>query len=105
VVVADITRAIAEAGPATWDVVLLDVDNGPDQLVHDANRAIYDEPFLRAVHDRLEPGGALVVWSAAPAPRLLVTLRSVFGDVDEREHAVRLQERDERYWLYAARRT
>ena len=105
VVVADITRAIAEAGPATWDVVLLDVDNGPDQLVHDANRAIYDEPFLRAVHDRLEPGGALVVWSAAPAPRLLVTLRSVFGDVDERQHAVRLQERDERYWLYAARRT
>jgi len=104
-VVADITRAIAEAGPATWDVVLLDVDNGPDQLVHDANRAIYDEPFLRAVHDRLEPGGALVVWSAAPAPRLLVTLRSVFGDVDERQHAVRLQERDERYWLYAARRT
>jgi hypothetical protein len=66
VVVADITRAIAEAGPATWDVVLLDVDNGPDQLVHDANARIYDEPFLRAVHDRLEPGGALVVWSAAP---------------------------------------
>lgn len=105
VVVADIARAVTEAGDATYDVVLLDVDNGPDQLVHDANRAIYDEPFLRTVHARLDAGGALVVWSAARAPGLLETLRSVFGDVEERDHAVRLQERDDHYWLYAARRT
>ncbi|HEY2877749.1 hypothetical protein [Nocardioides sp.] len=105
VVVADIARAVTEAGDATYDVVLLDVDNGPDQLVHDANRAIYEEPFLRTVHARLGPGGALVVWSAARAPRLLETLRSVFSDVEERDHAVRLQERDDHYWLYAARRT
>jgi spermidine synthase len=105
VVVADIARAVTEAGDSTYDVVLLDVDNGPDQLVHDANRAIYEEPFLRTVHARLGPGGALVVWSAARAPRLLETLRSVFSDVEERDHAVRLQERDDHYWLYAARRT
>ncbi len=105
IVVADIARAVTEAGDATYDVVLLDVDNGPDQLVHDANRAIYEEPFLRTVHARLGPGGALVVWSAARAPRLLETLRSVFSDVEERDHAVRLQERDDHYWLYAARRT
>ena len=104
VVVADIARALSEAGPATYDVVLLDVDNGPGQLVHEANRAIYDEPFLRAVHDRLSPGGALVVWSAARARQLVDTLRAVFGDVDERDHAVRLQDRDEHYWVYASRR-
>jgi spermidine synthase len=105
VVVADIARAVTEARDATYDVVLLDVDNGPDQLVHETNRAIYDEPFLRAVHDRLDPAGALVVWSAARAPRLLETLRAVFSDVGERDHAVRLQERDDHYWLYVARRT
>jgi spermidine synthase len=104
VVVADIVQAVAEAGPSTYDVVLLDVDNGPGRLVHEANAAIYDEPFLRRVSDRLEPGGALVVWSAEPAPGLHDRLRTVFGDVEEQDHAVHLQDRDEHYWLYAAHR-
>lgn len=104
VVVADVVVAVIEAGPSTYDVVLLDVDNGPDQLVHETNAAIYDEPFLRRVRERLEPGGALVVWSAAPAPGLVEVLGSVFDDVSEHAHAVRLQDRDEHYWLYSARR-
>ena len=85
------------------DVVLLDVDNGPAQLVHPDNAAIYDEAFLRAVLGRLAPGGALVVWSAERAPELAETLRTVFGHVREHDHPVRLQDRDEHYWLYAAR--
>jgi hypothetical protein len=64
---------------------------------------LYDEPFLRRARERLEPGGALVVWSAKRAPALVDTLRAVFGDVREEGHEVRLQERDARYWLYAAR--
>jgi spermidine synthase len=105
VVVTDIVRAVTEAGASTYDVVLLDVDNGPDQLVHATNAAIYDEPFLRAVHDRLDPGGAFVVWSAARACGLAGTLRAVFGEVEEHDQAVRLQDREEHYWLYAAHRS
>jgi hypothetical protein len=52
----------------------------------------------------LNPGGALVVWSAERSPTLAETLRTVFGAVEEQSHAVRLQERDEQYWLYVARR-
>jgi spermidine synthase len=104
VVVADLVRAVTEAGPATYDVALLDVDNGPGRLVHATNAAIYDAPFLRALRDRLEPGGALVVWSAERAPALAETLREVFSEVEERDHPVRLQDRDEHYWLYSARR-
>ena len=104
VVVADLVRAVTEAGPTTYDVMLLDVDNGPDQLIHPANAALYDEPFLRAARDRLNSGGALVVWSAERSPALAETLRTVFGGVEEKDHAVRLQDRDEHYWLYAARR-
>jgi spermidine synthase len=104
VVVADLVRAVEEAGPSTYDVVLLDVDNGPDHLVHDANAVIYDEPFLRALGGRLERGGALVVWSAARAAALAESLRRVFDEVTEHDHPVRLQDRDEHYWLYSARR-
>ncbi len=103
-VVADVSVALAEAAPASYDVVLLDVDNGPGHLVHDANADLYGAPFLGVVHDRLAPGGAVALWSAARSPELLDTLAEVFGQVDEIAHEVRLQDRDEHYWLYAGRR-
>jgi spermidine synthase len=104
VVVADIATAVAEAGETAYDVVLLDVDNGPGYLVHEANAALYETPFLTAVHALLTPGGALVVWSAGRAADLAEAMRSVFHDVREQSHEVRLQDRDEEYWLYAAHR-
>ncbi len=105
VVVIDIASAVAEAGRASYDVVLLDVDNGPGYLVHDANAALYQRPFLATVRERLRPGGALAVWSADRAPELLAELRSAFDGAEERPHDVRLQDRDEHYWLYVGHRT
>jgi spermidine synthase len=104
VIVADVATAIAEAGPSSYDVVLLDVDNGPGQLVHEGNSALYEMPFLGLVRDCLTPGGALVVWSAHPAPDLAATLGGVFAEVTEQAVAVLLQDRDEEYWLYSAHR-
>ncbi|MDN4160147.1 hypothetical protein [Nocardioides abyssi] len=103
VVVADVAVALAEARPAAYDLVLLDVDNGPGYLVHDANAAIYREPFLATVRAVLRPGGVLVVWSAAEAPELAEAMAGVFGAAEAHPHAVRLQDRDEHYWLYVAR--
>ena len=70
VVVADIGVALAEAKPATYDLILLDVDNGPGYLVHESNAALYEAPFLQGARSALRPGGALVVWSADAAPDL-----------------------------------
>ncbi len=103
VVVADIAVAIAEAKPATYDLILLDVDNGPGYLVHDANAALYEEGFLAAARAVLRPGGALVVWSADRAPALEESLRATFDEVEAAARDVLLQGRDEHYWLYAAR--
>jgi hypothetical protein len=83
--------------------VLLDVDNGPGYLVHATNAALYEPPALTDARRVLRPGGALVVWSAAEAPELEETLRTVFGAVEAQPHGVRLQDRDEQYWLYVAR--
>ena len=44
-----------------------------------------------------------LVWSMAEAPELEAALREVFAAVKALPHEVRLQERDERYWLYVAR--
>jgi spermidine synthase len=103
VVVADIAVALAEAPPASYDLVLLDVDNGPGYLVHDVNAALYEAPFLASVRRILRAGGALAVWSAAEAPELLATLREVFDSAEAHPHDVLLQDREETYWLYVAR--
>jgi spermidine synthase len=104
VVTADIRQAMAESRPASFDLVLLDVDNGPGCLVHEENAEVYRAEFLETVARVLRPGGAAVVWSAAEAPDLLEAMETVFGAATPIPLPVRLQSRDEQYWLYLARR-
>lgn len=102
VVVADVRQAVEELAGPTYDLVLLDVDNGPGQLVHEANAAVYEPAFLASVRRVLRPTGAVVVWSAQRAPALADGLAAVFGTVEERALPVDLQGRAEAYWLYTA---
>jgi spermidine synthase len=107
--VADVLDVVhGRAGPeAPWDLVLLDVDNGPDFLVHAHNAALYDGPALAAARAAVRPGGALVVWSSHRAPALLAGLEAVAGDGDEVAELVVVVEREGRsldYALYRLRR-
>ena len=104
VVTADIRTAMAEAAPASYDLVLLDVDNGPGFLVYDDNEAVYQGDFLRQTKDCLRPGGALVIWSAAESPTLQAEMQEVFGSAVPVPYDVTLQSRDEHYWIYLARK-
>jgi spermidine synthase len=101
VVVADVAVALAEAGESAYDLVLLDVDNGPGYLVHDANEALYQQPFLEAA--RRATAGVLAIWSAAEAPQLQAAMETVFGNAVAEPYDVRLGDRDEQYWLYVSR--
>ena len=103
IVDADIVQAVAEA-MSTYDLVLLDVDNGPGYLVHASNEAVYQREFLEATSRIIDPGGALVIWSANPAPELAGLMESVFGNCTEHRYDVLLQERPEQYLLYLSRR-
>jgi len=47
-----------------FDVVLLDVDNGPAAFTSPANGALYGDRGLALIHRALKPGGVLAVWSA-----------------------------------------
>jgi spermidine synthase len=99
--VGDVRELLADAGEATYDVVLLDVDNGPGYLVHDANALLYRAPFLRDV--RRVTRQALVIWSATTSAELEAALAEVFDEVRALPYDVRLGERSETYWLYVAR--
>ena len=103
VMTADIRVAMAEATPAAYDLILLDIDNGPGFLVYTDNEAVYQRPFLDQARRALRPGGALVIWSAAETPDLQAEMREVFGNAVAIPYEVTLQSRDEHYWLYLSR--
>jgi len=79
----DVGEVIREAS-ATFDAILLDVDNGPDGLSRVGNDRLYDAQGLSAARRALRPGGVLAVWSAAPSAPFVQRLgRAGFG-VEER---------------------
>ena len=72
--VGDVRERIREAR-AAYDLILLDVDNGPDALIHRANGPLYDATGIVACHVALKDGGALAVWATGPDDRYLRRLQ------------------------------
>ncbi|HEX6576756.1 MAG TPA: hypothetical protein VF082_00200 [Jiangellaceae bacterium] len=102
--VADIRDVLRDVVTNSYDGVLLDVDNGPDFLVHGANAALYQTASMRDIARALAPGGVLAVWSAARSSALATTMGEEVGIGEE---VVRTVERDGRlmtYHLHLARR-
>ncbi|MCA0294511.1 MAG: hypothetical protein LCH96_04180 [Actinobacteria bacterium] len=86
----------------TWDAILLDVDNGPTFLIHDANAKLYRAAFLRRCLASLTPSGRLVVWCEARSPELAATLAELAGHVETIVVPVTRGERTFDYVLYRA---
>jgi hypothetical protein len=81
VVVTDIREYLATA-EELYDGICLDVDNGPDWTVTDANASLYGDDGTALLVSRLAPGGVLTVWSAAQSPAYERVLRRHFGKVE-----------------------
>ncbi|MGI8434182.1 MAG: hypothetical protein ACR2LE_05520 [Nocardioidaceae bacterium] len=103
IVVEDVRTVVENFPPASLDLLLLDVDNGPGQLVHDANVSLYADRSLRLCRTRLSSSGVLAVWSSESAPALHSALQRVFGDVEHLESPVTLGRRQTTYHLYLGR--
>jgi spermidine synthase len=102
VLVGDVRDAVWTLPSRTLDLILLDVDNGPDFLVYDENAAVYRTPFLSACRDALTPGGLIAVWSSSASPDLVSTLSAVFGSCVEQSSSVTLGSRETTYHLFIA---
>lgn len=68
-----------------YDVMCLDIDNGPDWTVTDDNRGVYEPDGLAAIEGALTDRGVLSVWSATRAPEFAQRLISRFASVQMRE--------------------
>jgi spermidine synthase len=69
--------------PAAWDAILLDVDNGPEGIVHKSNDALYSLQGIGAARNALKPGGVLAVWSQGPDSGFTRRLKQAGFTVEE----------------------
>ena len=90
--------------PASYDAILLDVDNGPEALTHESNAGLYSITGLAPRHAALREGGALLVWSSSPDRAFGNPLNHAGIDVEE--HRVRAHGRKgARHIVWRARRS
>lgn len=76
VVASDVFEVLRQS-LATFDVIVLDVDNGPIALSAEGNQRLYSARGVRQCLAALRPGGVLGVWSAAPSEGFELRLRGI----------------------------
>lgn len=91
-------------GPRPWDVVLLDVDNGPEALTLHSNRRLYTSRGIERLRRALTPGGVLGIWCADPEPGFARALGYAGFRVESRRVGASPSGRGPRHTILVARR-
>jgi spermidine synthase len=100
--VGDVTVILRE-GKARFDVILLDVDNGPAAFSQASNAGLYDNAGLLTIRAALKPGGMLAVWSAWDDRKFEHRLRH-HGFTAETHHVrARLKQGGRRHTIFVGR--
>jgi spermidine synthase len=102
VVVADLADHLRHHEDS-YDVVCLDVDNGPDWTVTERNAALYTADGIARAVAALRSDGVLAVWSANPSESFRALLADQLDDVRALEVEVRVA-RGEPDVVYVARK-
>jgi len=67
-----------------WDGICLDIDNGPDFLIHEENARLYAPAGIRAALGHLNPGGKMAIWSQGVSKEFWFDLASIDEYATER---------------------
>ncbi|MDQ8202714.1 spermine synthase [Pelagicoccus sp. SDUM812003] len=100
----DVAPVIRKAAPATYDCILLDVDNGPAPMVASGNASLYSPSGLRQLKASLKPNGQAIFWSAGPDERFALKLKKAGFVTQEIPAKVYEGAKRAAYRLYQARK-
>lgn len=65
-----------------YDVIIMDVDNGPTWLALGGNQRLYEKPALARVKAMLRDGGVFSIWAAQRCQAFQKRLMEVFGQTE-----------------------
>lgn len=90
-------------GGETYDAILIDIDDTPDDVITTDNVRLYTPWFLKLLQDSLNPGGCLAYWMAEPSPKLEKALKKAGFDLEE--HLAKAYADSDEFWhrIYVAR--
>jgi spermidine synthase len=91
--------------PGQFDVVLLDVDNGPTAFAASNNAGLYDNRGIAAARAALKMEGVLAVWAAQDDRKFERRLRDGRFDVQVRHPRGRLKKGGPRHTIFLSRKS
>lgn len=98
----DDVHDVIEHASEGFDAILLDVDNGPDGFIRDANDRLYCDWGLRSAFDALRPEGVLAIWSAYDDDAFVERLGNAGFDVETASIPDRFARRPKNYTVWLA---
>ncbi len=101
----DIYARLAEPAMQSFDLIAIDVDHSPDDVLGGQSEGFYSVAGLETAKKHLTPGGVLGVWSYAASTPLLDNLQTVFADVRVEQVTVMndLIHEEQTDWLFFGR--
>ncbi len=101
ITIGDVSDIINKAD-RDYDAILLDVDNGPDGLTHEANDRLYSMAGLAAAKKALRSNGILAVWSSEGDSRFTARLHKASFAVDVKTVAARSNGKGAKHTIWLA---
>jgi spermidine synthase len=92
--------ALMRSHAASFDAILLDVDNGPIAFTTESNGTLYSDAGLAAARRALKPGGVLAVWSAWEDRKFEQRLRYAKFDVHAERVRARLKQGGPKHTIF-----
>ncbi len=100
----DLYNIIHSARGGTYDALLLDIDNTPDDLITAGNARLYSTGFLEKLRQAMKPTGTLAYWLSEPAPKFKKLLLKAGFAVEERASKTHERAKRARHCILVARR-
>jgi len=85
-----------------YDSMCLDLDNGPDWLVWEENRVLYEESGLNQIKNVMKSGGCLGIWSSSRVNLFEDRLRRVFKNASVHTVSTTEMGKEVEYYIYTA---
>jgi spermidine synthase len=99
----DLFNCLSNGKKNTYDALLLDIDNTPDDLITAENARLYTPGFLATIRKSLTPGGCVAYWLSEPAPRFKKSLSKARFEVEDFAAKPHEKSKRARHCIYIAR--
>jgi len=100
----DLFDIVSKKKPESYDVLLLDIDNTPDDLITSGNSRLYTPSFLEKLRKVITPQGCITYWLSEPAPKFKKLLIKAGLQVEEFASRPHEKSKRSRHCIYLARR-